>query len=45
MTDAPPDLLIRNARAFTVDAARPWAEAIAVREGRIAWVGDDARRI
>ena len=42
MTDAPPDLLIRNARAFTVDAARPWAEAIAVREGRIAWVGDDA---
>jgi predicted amidohydrolase YtcJ len=41
VTDAPPDLLIRNARAFTVDAARPWAEAIAVREGRIAWVGDD----
>ena len=42
MTDAPPDLLIRNARAFTVDPTRQWAEAIAVREGRIVWVGDDA---
>jgi hypothetical protein len=42
VTDAPPDLLIRNARAFTVDAERPWTEAIAVCEGRIAWVGDDA---
>ncbi len=36
------DILIRNARVFTVDDGRPWAEAVAVREGRIAAVGDDA---
>lgn len=35
------DLVIRNARIYTVDDALPWAEALAVRDGRIAWVGDD----
>ena len=34
-------LLIRNARAYTVDPRLPWASAIAVDQGRIAWVGDD----
>ena len=34
--------LIRNARVFTVDDDRPWAEAVAIEDGRIAWVGDDA---
>jgi predicted amidohydrolase YtcJ len=37
----PADLLIRHARVYTADAARPWAEAIAIRGERIAWVGDD----
>ncbi len=34
-------LLLRNARIFTVDAARPWAGAVAVEGDRIVWVGDD----
>jgi predicted amidohydrolase YtcJ len=37
----PATLLIRNARAYTVDPAVPWASAIAVEDGRIAWIGDD----
>jgi hypothetical protein len=35
-------LLIRNARVFTSDDARPWAGAVAVEGERISWVGDDA---
>lgn len=38
-------LLIRNARVYTVDAERPWAEAVAVRDGRIAAVGNDAEAV
>ncbi len=34
-----PDLLLTNAHALTLDHARPRADAIAVRGGRIAWVG------
>ena len=37
----PASLLIRNARAYTVDPAVPWANAIAVEDGRIVWIGDD----
>ncbi len=33
------DLLIVNAKVWTVDPARPTAEAVAVRDGRIAVVG------
>ena len=36
------DLLVRNARAYTLDPAAPWAGAVAVRAGRIWWVGADA---
>jgi len=36
------DLLIRNARVYTVDDAQPWAEAVAIRGDRIVWVGSDA---
>ncbi|MFF1872276.1 MULTISPECIES: amidohydrolase [Streptomycetaceae] len=36
----PADLVLHNAHVHTVDDARPRAEAIAVRDGRIAWVGD-----
>lgn len=38
----PADLVIRHARVYTVDAKQPWAEAVAVRGDRIAWVGSDS---
>lgn len=34
------DLLFLNARAWTLDEARPWAEAVAVEGDRIVYVGD-----
>jgi hypothetical protein len=36
---APADLVLRGGAVYTVDATRPWAEAVAVRDGRIAFVG------
>lgn len=36
------DLVVRNARIFTVDAARPWAAALAIRNGRFIGIGDEA---
>jgi predicted amidohydrolase YtcJ len=36
------DLVFVNGAVYTVDAARTWAQAVAVREGRIAAVGTDA---
>ena len=33
------DLLLTNARVYTVDPARPWAEAVACQGGRIVAVG------
>jgi predicted amidohydrolase YtcJ len=38
----PADLILTNARIYTVDAARPWAEAVAIRGSRIAAVGSAA---
>ncbi len=40
------DLLITNAKVYTVNAKQPWAEAVAVRGDRIVFVGSamDARR-
>ena len=38
----PADLVILNGRIYTLDDARPWAEALAVRRGRIAAVGSTA---
>jgi predicted amidohydrolase YtcJ len=35
------DLVIRNARVYTVDSQRPWAQAVAIKGDRIAWVGDE----
>lgn len=35
------DAVIRHAQVYTVDVARPWAEAIAIKNDRIAWVGDE----
>ncbi|MDX1623871.1 MAG: amidohydrolase [Gemmatimonadota bacterium] len=37
------DLLLHDARAWTGDSARPWAEAIAVAGDRFVAVGDSAR--
>jgi len=39
---ARPDLIVVNARVYTVDNARPMASALAVRAGRIVFVGSDA---
>lgn len=36
-----PDLILYNARIYTVDPTMPWAQAIAVRRQRIMAVGDD----
>lgn len=36
----PADTIITNARIYTVDAKHPWAEAVAIRGGRIAAVGN-----
>ena len=36
------DLVVRHARVYTVDAAQPWAQTVAIRGDRIVWVGDDA---
>lgn len=36
------DLIFRNGKVYTLDAERPWAEAVAVRNGSIVFVGDDA---
>ncbi|HYV44671.1 MAG TPA: amidohydrolase [Myxococcaceae bacterium] len=35
------DLVLRGGRVYTVDAARSWATAVAVKDGRIVYVGDD----
>jgi hypothetical protein len=37
-----PDLVLLNARIFTADSDPPWAEAVAIRGGRIVAVGSTA---
>jgi len=39
---APADLVLRGAAVYTVDAARSWASVVAIRDGRIAYVGSDS---
>ena len=39
--ETPADLVLRGGRIFTADAARTWAQALAVRGGRIVRVGGD----
>lgn len=36
------DLVLRNTAVYTVSPSAPWAEAVAIRDGRIRHVGDDA---
>jgi len=35
------DLVVTNGKVYTVNEGQPWAEAMAVRGGEIAYVGDD----
>jgi predicted amidohydrolase YtcJ len=39
---APADLVFRHGAVYTVDGPRSWAEAVAVTQGRIVFVGTDA---
>ena len=39
---APADFVLTNAKVYTVDPHKPWAQAVAVRDGRIVHVGDTA---
>jgi predicted amidohydrolase YtcJ len=41
VTARPADLVLTGGRVATMDAARSWANALAVRDGRIVAVGDD----
>ena len=38
----PADVVYRRGAVYTVDAVRRWAESVAVRDGRIVYVGTDA---
>ena len=38
----PADLVIQHAQVLTMDAAKPTASAVAIRDHRIVYVGDDA---
>ncbi len=39
--DPPADLALKHGAVYTVDGARSWAQAVAIREGRITYVGSD----
>ena len=34
------DLVLKNGRIYTLDTSQPWAEAVAIEDGRITYVGD-----
>lgn len=38
----PADRVLHNGQIYTVDSARPWAEAVAIRDGRFVFVGGNA---
>jgi predicted amidohydrolase YtcJ len=38
----PADVVLRHGVIYTISPARPWAEALAVRDGRLVFVGDEA---
>lgn len=38
----PADRILTNGRIYTVDHGNPWAEAVAIRDSRIVYVGDAA---
>ena len=40
--EGPADLVLRGGAVYTMDPQRPWARAVAIADGRIVYVGDDA---
>ena len=34
------ELVMKNGRFYTVDKSQPWAEAVAIENGRFVYVGD-----
>jgi len=36
------DTVVRNAKVYTVNGSQPWAEAVAIEDGRIAFVGSES---
>jgi predicted amidohydrolase YtcJ len=40
--ETPADLVFRRGAVYTVDAARSWVSAVAIRKGRIVYVGSDS---
>ena len=36
------DRIITNAKVYTVNPEQPWAEAVAIKDGRIVYVGDNS---
>jgi predicted amidohydrolase YtcJ len=42
LAGGPADLIFEEARIYTVDASKPWAASLAIKDGRIAYVGDEA---
>src|SRR3990172_8695820 len=36
------DLVLRHGKIYTIDAARSWAESVAIKGGRIVYAGDDS---
>lgn len=38
----PADVVLRHGVIYTMSPARPWADALAVRDGRLVFVGDEA---
>ena len=41
-TPEPADLIIKNARIYTMDEAKPWASILVIKDQRILAVGDEA---
>ena len=35
------DLIFTNAKIYTVDTSKPWAQAVAIKDGRFVYVGDN----
>ncbi|HJX96666.1 MAG TPA: hypothetical protein VJ324_13665, partial [Candidatus Acidoferrum sp.] len=38
----PADTILLHGKVYTVNSKQPWAQAVAIREGKIVYVGDDA---
>ena len=44
-TEPAADLLLTGGKVWTAESSGPWAEAVAVRDGRIVFVGSDAEAV